>query len=80
METTPVCGSVLRPRRLATSSLDKGSILSGFFGIVVCCRWRLLLWWPEDGGVARKASAVVDREDANDNNKMVAAEGNFILG
>mmetsp|Transcript_9018 Transcript_9018/g.12936 ORF Transcript_9018/g.12936 Transcript_9018/m.12936 type:complete len:83 (-) Transcript_9018:203-451(-) len=78
METTPVSRSVLRPRRLATSSLDKGSIFSGFFGRIFCC-WILLLRWPEDGGIARKASAVVEMEDANDNSKIVAVEGNFIL-
>ncbi len=79
METTPVCGSVLRPRRLATSSLDRGSIFSGFFGRVFCCCWRLLLLRRPDGGVARKASAAVDMEDARDNSKIVAVEGNFIL-
>lgn len=78
METTPVCGSVLRPRRLATSSLDRGSIFSGFFDRVFCCCWRLLLRRP-DGGVARKASAVANLEDARDNSKIVAVEGNFML-
>lgn len=79
METTPVCGSILRPRRLATSCFDIGSIFSAFFGRLFCCCWELLLCRPDDDGVARKASVVVDMEDAKDNSNKFAAEGIFII-